>query len=509
VSIIKKEKKTDDFGVEELVLNELKTIPEKKVKQIVDSVDRTARNFLDPIKLTRLTTGGLSNRQTPYLKISEEYKKCLQYNTQFPYCPIPFRLDPYLGCTHNCTYCFANDWLKKLLAPFGSYTMKDVKVRPADIGVLKKYFHTAEETDRKGNKEVQCIRREFPIHMGGMSDPFQPIEDHYRRSLEALEFMKERDYPVVISTKGNLMLKNPWKKVIQDYKSCVIQVSLISDDDNLISRVDPNAPNATKRLEMMKELKDMGKKVICRVEPILPGRSHESLESLIRKLGKIGVDHASFAWVRLSTDEEWLDKMSCAMQQNIVQLYSYATEFRSKMRAASWFIYKESLKQRDWCHEEGLTFGAANGVGTLLGDTHCCCGVDLMGGKFKGNVSNYNYFWAARKLMNNWNAGLRSEKNLTFRFSDFDKYKVWRPEGNMPRGKRQTKIKGEKKGRCLNAKGVDEMFLGTWNKKTLSVSYPDSVKHIMFDKWDEDGNAIYKYVENDPRFSETTTLTTF
>jgi DNA repair photolyase len=466
---------------------------ERKIHEL-----ETERETMTDVAVSKLANGNYTSKQSgTYTKISDQYQHCLQFNSQFPYCGLPFRLDTYMGCFHDCKYCFANPFNRKLLAPFGAYSEEEHMIRPSNLETLFNAFKQAEdERIESPSKEVQCLKHRMVIHLGGISDPFQPLESQCQTTLKALEFLKERNYPVAISTKGILFLKKPWIKVMQDYPNLILQMSLIASDDDYLLKLEPNAPKASKRLAALKELGDMGIKTTCRIEPIMPGPSANNLESHIRNVGRCGVKHVSLAWARIDKDPEYVKRMNDALGCNILQLYDYASEFHSKLRAAPWYIAKESPNELRWAHDFGMTIGFANAPALFLGDTPCCCGIDLFGGEFK-NVNRYNWFWSNWQLNENWKAGKRSEENLTFHFRDFDKLEVWRPAsyGSVKKMKHHCRMRM-----------LEDYMRRTWDKIMTGISYPDATMHIFDAGKDEDGHLTYRYGEKDDRFEKPITI---
>ena len=87
--------------------------------------------------------------------------------SQIILCEVPIRFDNYVGCSHGCKYCFVT--------------------RKADISQVKLGESTQalrEFIAGKRTTDTQWCDWNIPLHWGGMSDPFQPAELQYRRSLD-------------------------------------------------------------------------------------------------------------------------------------------------------------------------------------------------------------------------------------------------------------------------------------------------------------------------------------
>ena len=106
--------------------------------------------------------------------------------SQIVLCNLPIRFDTYVGCSHGCRYCFVQKKNGQLEA-----------VKKGDTVESLKAF-----VQGKRSGETAWCDWNIPIHWGGMSDPFQPIEKNIRASYECLKLLAETKYPFVVSTKG-------------------------------------------------------------------------------------------------------------------------------------------------------------------------------------------------------------------------------------------------------------------------------------------------------------------
>src|SRR6266516_1260712 len=90
--------------------------------------------------------------------------------------PFDWTLNPYRGCTHGCHYCFARRYHSQFELGVGDEFSSVILVKRNFVEVLRR------ELDRPSWK------RDY-VAFGTATDPYQPIEGHYkltRRSLEAL-----------------------------------------------------------------------------------------------------------------------------------------------------------------------------------------------------------------------------------------------------------------------------------------------------------------------------------
>ena len=101
--------------------------------------------------------------------------------TQVILCNLPIRFDTYKGCSHGCKYCFVQK--KANIAKIQ---------RDETVEALRSFI------EGKRGRETAWCDWNIPIHWGGMSDPFQPIEKNIRASYECLKLLAETQYPFVV-----------------------------------------------------------------------------------------------------------------------------------------------------------------------------------------------------------------------------------------------------------------------------------------------------------------------
>lgn len=164
-------------------------------------------------------------------------------------CHYPTRLDPYgCGCQHNCSYYYA----KSLLEFRGLWNPCEPRI--ADIEKIRKAI-------RKLPKDTKAVR------LGGMTDPFQPLEQDVGMTLQTIFLLNEAKIPYLIVTKSALIADPVYIKHM-DRNLAHIQISVTCTDDNLAQTYE-NASPPSKRLEALHILQNRGFDVQLRLSPYL------------------------------------------------------------------------------------------------------------------------------------------------------------------------------------------------------------------------------------------------
>lgn len=191
--------------------------------------------------------------------------------------PFKWSLNPYKGCGHACTYCYARAYHAYLDLPPSTFeTQLFVKTNLPEVlrGELRRASWTREH-----------------VTVGTGTDPYQPIEAQYRVTRRCLEAMAEVDNPGSITTKGTLVTRDI--DVISElatYADFRVNVSLISLDRDLLRQLEPGAPSPASRLRTIERLAAAGIPVSVYLAPVLPGITDrlETIEEVVRAAAERG-----------------------------------------------------------------------------------------------------------------------------------------------------------------------------------------------------------------------------
>lgn len=177
-----------------------------------------------------------------------------------------YALNPYVGCQHNCVYCYAK-FMKRFTGhrePWGEFV--DVKINAAELlaGEVKK--------KKKGN-----------VWISGVCDAYQPLEGKYQLTRRCLEILVAVRWPFAIQTKSPLVLRDI--ELLKKAADCEVGFTITTADEKMRRIFEPGAPPIAKRVEALATLHSAKIKTFAMIAPLLPGA--EGLVNLLK--GK--VDH--------------------------------------------------------------------------------------------------------------------------------------------------------------------------------------------------------------------------
>ena len=186
----------------------------------------------------------------------------------------PYVINPYTGCQHNCTYCYAR-FMKRFTGhrePWGQFV--DVKINAPDL--LRK-----EITKKKPGK----------VWVSGVCDPYQPFEAKYLVTRKCLEILAQNDWSVVIQTRSPLILRD--MDVLKRGKNFEAGLSITTADDRIRKIFEPNAPAIEERINALDSLHKAGIRTYAMIAPILPGVK-DLAEMLAGKIDYVIIDRMNY-----------------------------------------------------------------------------------------------------------------------------------------------------------------------------------------------------------------------
>ena len=194
---------------------------------------------------------------------------------------MPFRwtLNAYRGCTHGCHYCFARRYHSQFEMNADDEFASVILVKQNFLEVLRK------ELERPAWSREQ-------VAMGTATDPYQPIEGHYKLTRGAIEALARARTPVGLITKGPMVVRD--RDVLSDLTRvtrCTVYMSVPTVDEDAWRTLEPGTAHPLQRLRAVRELIDAGINAGVLMAPIVPGFS--SSRSKIERTIKAIADHGA------------------------------------------------------------------------------------------------------------------------------------------------------------------------------------------------------------------------
>ena len=208
-------------------------------------------------------------------------------------------INPYRGCEHGCTYCFARPTHAYLgLSPGLDFESK-LTIKPDAPALLEK------ELAAPGYEPKV-------IAIGTNTDPYQPIEREHKIMRGILEVLERAGHPVGIVTKSALVTRDIDILARMAERNLVkVGISVTTLDAKLARSMEPRASTPTKRLEALRMLAAAGIPAKVMVAPVIPALNDSEMERILDSAAHLGVREASYVLLRLPLEvrdlfREWM-----------------------------------------------------------------------------------------------------------------------------------------------------------------------------------------------------------
>ncbi len=159
-----------------------------------------------------------------------------------------YSVNPYVGCTHGCKYCYAS-FMKRFTGHTEQWgTFLDVKRWPA-IKNPWKY---------RGQRVV----------IGSVTDGYNPQEEQFGNTRRILEQLKGSGAEILICTKSDLVVRD--LELLKTMGKVTVSWSINTLDEQFRADMD-QAVSIERRLAAMKKVYDAGIRTVCFISPVFPG----------------------------------------------------------------------------------------------------------------------------------------------------------------------------------------------------------------------------------------------
>lgn len=186
---------------------------------------------------------------------------------------VKYNFNIYRGCEFQCIYCDSRSEC------YGIEDFSDLIVKANAIELLR--------------KELSSKRKKGTVGTGSMGDPYTISEKKYCLTRKALEVIAEFRYPVHITTKSNLVLRDieVLEEINKVYAS--VSITLTTTYDDLARKIEPFAPSPTDRLKALGVLSTLGICTSITMMPVLPyiEDNEGNIVDIVRLANDYGVKH--------------------------------------------------------------------------------------------------------------------------------------------------------------------------------------------------------------------------
>lgn len=239
-----------------------------------------------------------SDRKTSFIF---ENSKTIVNKVDSPDVGMAYSLNPYQGCEHGCTYCYARNSHQYWGYSAGIEFERKIIVKKEAPALFKKFL------EKKGWDATT-------ISLSGNTDCYQPAERKFKLTRQLLEIALAYKQPIGMITKNSLILRD--RDILQEMAKlnlCMVYVSINSLNEDLRQVMEPRTTTAKQRLRVVEELSKDGIPMGVMVAPLVPGLSDHEIPKILKAVANAGAMKAGYTVVRLNGAigqifEDWLRK---------------------------------------------------------------------------------------------------------------------------------------------------------------------------------------------------------
>ena len=246
-------------------------------------------------------------------QIKEVFPKTIVNTVKSPDLPMEYSLNPYQGCEHGCSYCYARPTHEYWGFSAGIDFERKIMVKKNAPELLEKFF----------------IKRNYipkTIMLSGNTDCYQPIERELEITRKILEVCLAYRHPVSILSKNALVLRDLDLFIKMNELNLIsVALSIPTMNEDLRRKMEPRTSSAIKKLEALKILKENNIPTGAMIAPIIPGLNSDETLNIIKKISETGADWFGYTLIRLNDTVEpvfvkWLETSFPDRKDKVISL---------------------------------------------------------------------------------------------------------------------------------------------------------------------------------------------
>ncbi|WP_243754046.1 Rv2578c family radical SAM protein [Labedaea rhizosphaerae] len=244
--------------------------------------------------------------------------------------PMPFAwtVNPYRGCSHACTYCFARNSHTYLDLDSGKDFDSEIVVKVNVAEVLARQLRAPSwQHDH--------------VAMGTNTDPYQRVEGRYQLMPGIIKALAESGTPFSILTKGPVLARDlPLLADAAQQVEVGVGVSIALLDRDLQHSVEPGTASPQARLDLVRKIREAGLPCGVMIAPVLPRLtdSTDQLDALLAAVADAGATGATVLALHLRKGArewflQWLERTHPSLLPVYRKLYARGATVDPQYRA--------------------------------------------------------------------------------------------------------------------------------------------------------------------------------
>lgn len=287
--------------------------------------------------------GGRARPRTVYL---DDQSQSIVSRNDSPDINFNYSVNPYRGCAHGCSYCYARPTHEYLGFSAGVDFETKVLVKRDAPTLFRDWLARPKWIPE-------------PIAFSGVTDCYQPIERHLALTRGCLEVAAQSRQPVMIVTKNALVTRDlDLLAELAAHRAVQVAVSITSLDQELTRAMEPRTSSPAAKLRAIGALSDAGIPTGVMVAPVVPGLNDSEIPGVLSAAREAGATFASYILLRLPTtvQEVFLEWLHRCRPNQATKVETFIRDTRSgKLTSARFGERQRGVGQ--WAEVVEQTFG--------------------------------------------------------------------------------------------------------------------------------------------------------
>jgi len=284
-----------------------------------------------------------ADKPRPQTEVRWEEVRSVIVTNDSPDIAFDYSINPYRGCEHGCSYCYAR--------PTHSYLGLSPGLDFETIIIAKKNIEAVLRKELANRRYVPK-----PLNIGSATDCYQPVERSLKLTRSVISVLSEARHAFSLITKSSgverdLDLIAP----MAEQKLAAVYVTITTLDADLARKLEPRAASPQRRLRTIRALREAGIPVGVSVAPQIPF-INEDMEQVLEAAREAGASRAFYTVLRLPWElneifRQWLElhypQRAARVMARIREMRGgrdYDSDFATRMKGSG--LWAELIGQR-------------------------------------------------------------------------------------------------------------------------------------------------------------------
>lgn len=221
-------------------------------------------------------------------KFIDIHPKTIINKVPSPDVPSDFSVNPYQGCEHGCSYCYARPTHEYWGYGAGLEFESVILVKQNAPELLREAFN---KKSWKGGS----------LMISGNTDCYQPAERKFEITRKMLQVCSDYNNPVGIITKNSLVTRDiDILAPMAEKNLAMVNVSLNTLNEDFRRKLEPRTASVQARLKAIEQLSEAGIPVNVLMAPLIPGINGHEVLPLMEEVSNRGAQSAGYIILRLN-----------------------------------------------------------------------------------------------------------------------------------------------------------------------------------------------------------------